>query len=228
MSSGVHPASRRRRRCRDDGGFTLIELLVAMSVGMIVLFAILSAGDLFRTAAKNAGDASQAQDTARAQVREMVTFLRQGRVATGQSTPIPLQWSPSRSDLTVAAYVAGPGQADPGDTAGWVRYCTSTSGTQATLIVGVRVGDAYAAPGACTATDTTNGWVNRPVAAGTLRDAARLFDFTSTTCTGAACLPAAAAVETVGINLAVASSAASSSAASVVRDAVSFRNRSSS
>jgi prepilin-type N-terminal cleavage/methylation domain-containing protein len=219
---------RRPTAVRDERGYTLIELLVTMSVGMIVLFAILNAADIFQRSANTASNVAGAQDTARAQVREIVTFLRQGRVATGQSTPIPTQWTPSRSDLTVAAYVAGPALADPGDTAGWIRYCTITSGTQSTLLVGVRVGDAYAAPGACSPADTTNGWAYQRVAAGTLRNASRLFDFTSASCTGGTCLPAAAAVETVGINLALASTSGASSPASVIRNAVSFRNRSSS
>jgi prepilin-type N-terminal cleavage/methylation domain-containing protein len=220
--------SRTRSVTRDERGFTLVELLVAMSVGMIILFAILGAADLFQRTTKDASDVSQAQDVSRTQVRDMVTFLRQGRIATGQGAPIPTQWTPSRSDLTIAAYVAGAGSAVPGETAGWVRYCAAVAGAQATLIVGVRLGDTYAAPGTCSASDTTNGWAQTSVAAGTLRDPTHLFDYTSAACTGGACLPAAAAVETVGINLQLAAKPTSTAVASIVRNAVSFRNRSSS
>jgi hypothetical protein len=95
--------------------------------------------------------------------------------------------------------------------------------------MGVRTGAAYLAPGACSATDTTNGWTHKVVLDRTLLTAARLFDFTSSTCSGAACLPAAADVQAVGIRVAVGTSReVDGTFNSVVRDAVSFRNRSSS
>lgn len=210
------------RHCCDDDGFTLVELLVAMSVGMIVLFAILGASDIFRTSTSTASQATAAQDAARASVREMVGSLRQGRVATGQTTPIPSQWMPSRQDLTVAAFVT------PTEQPGWVRYCASTTGSQSSLITGVRVGDTYAAPGSCSASDTTNGWTHAVLLNSTLQDPTQLFDFTSSTCTGSPCLPIATAVQSVGIRVAVARSPGATGFGSVVRDAVSFRNRSSS
>ncbi len=208
------------RQTSDEHGFTLVELLVTMMVTTIVLFAILGASDTFLKQTKTADNTAAAQDAAREAMRDMVAFLRQGRTPTGQTTPIPAQWTPSRSDLTAAAYVTSATNPTPGTVAGWIRYCASSG----SLIVGVRAQDAYSAPGTCTA-GSVNGWHQSVVVDGALRDTNKLFDFTSDACTGSACLPSGSAVRAVGIRLAIGTSEGSAAAAlSVVRDAVSFRN----
>lgn len=212
------------RALRDERGFTLVEILVTMTLAMIVLFAILSASELFGKSATTISTATEAQDAARTNVRSMVASLRQARFAPGQTSPIPAAWTPSRSDLTIAAYVP---TAAGGTAAGWMRYCAATSGTQSSLVAGVRVGDAYQAPGTCSATDTSNGWTHAVVVDRNLQNPGALFDFSSSSCSGATCLPAGPAVQAVGIQLAIGSSRESTGTTkSVVRDAVSFRNRS--
>jgi prepilin-type N-terminal cleavage/methylation domain-containing protein len=212
-----------------ERGFSLIEMIVVMAVGMTVLMAVLGAFQIFSTSAAVTDKTTAAQDAARATVRNLVIILRQGRVATGQTTPIPTG-TPTRSDLVTAAYVQSATDARPGTLQGWVRYCAATSGSQSSLIVGVRVGDAYLAPGTCSASDTTNSWRHAVVLNGTLQDPTRLFDYTTSSCTGAACpLPSGPAVQSVGIRVAVGTKpGAGATFNSVVRDAVSFRNRSSS
>jgi Tfp pilus assembly protein PilW len=220
-------SARLPRALRDERGFTLVEVTVTMGLAVIVLLAILGASEIFGTSARTIDRAAGAQDSARATVRSMVATLRQGRFAPGQTSPIPAGWTPSRSDLTIAAYVNSSG--GTATTPGWVRYCAATSGSRSSLVMGVRAGNAYAAPGTCSATDTTNGWTHTVVLDRTLLTATRLFDFTSSACTGATCLPAAAQVQAVGIRVAVGTSReVDGSFNSVVRDAVSFRNRSSS
>ena len=218
-----------RLAAADERGFTLIEMLVTMTLAVMVLFAILGAFEVFSTSAAVTDKATAAQDAARANVRNLVIIMRQGRVATGQTTPIPVG-TPTRSDLVVAAYVSSATSPAPGAVMGWVRYCAATTGSQSSLIVGVRAGDGYLAPGTCSASDTTNGWSHAVALNGTLQNPTRLFDYTTSTCTGAACpLPAGPAVQTVGIRLAVGTKpGADETFNSVVRDAVSFRNRSSS
>ncbi|CAN5274814.1 hypothetical protein BH20ACT16_BH20ACT16_04900 [soil metagenome] len=218
-----------RRIAADERGFTLIELLVTMAVSIVVLFAVLGAFEVFSTSAAVADKTTAAQDAARANVRNLVIVMRQGRVASGQTTPIPIG-TPTRSDLVVAAYVASATSAAPGALPGWVRYCAATTGSQSSLIVGVRVGDVYAPPGACSAGDTTNSWSHAVVLNGTLQNPEQLFDYTTSACTGATCSPPAGPdVQTVGIRLAVGTKpGANETFNSVVRDAVSFRNRSSS
>jgi prepilin-type N-terminal cleavage/methylation domain-containing protein len=204
----------------DEDGFTLVELLVTMTIATIVMFAILNGSDAFLKHSRNAENAAGAQDSAREAMRGMVAFLRQGRRPTGQSTPVPSSWTPSRSDLTVAAYVTSATNPTPGTLPGWIRYCAASG----SLIVGVRAVDAYAAPGTCTAGDV-NGWHHTVLIAGALRDTNKLFDFTSDACTGATCLPLGSAVRAVGIRLAIGTAVGSAAAPlSVVRDAVSFRN----
>lgn len=218
-----------RRVAADERGFTLIEVLVTMAVGIVVLFAILGAFDVFSRSAAVTDRATAAQDAARATVRNLVIVMRQGRVASGQTTPIPVG-TPTRSDLVIAAYVGSATSPTPGALAGWVRYCAATTGSQSSLVVGVRVGDAHLAPGPCAAGDTTNGWYHAVVLNGTLQAPGRLFDYTTSACTGAACaLPAGPAIQSVGIRVAVGTSpTAGAEFNSIVHDAVSFRNRSSS
>ena len=216
---------RHRRALRDERGFTMVEILVTMAVAIVVLFAILGASEIFGTSVSTIDSAAGAQDSARTTVRTMVATMRQARFAPGQTSPIPAAWSPSRSDLTFAAHI--PTTSGTGTQPGWVHYCTITSGTQSSLVMGVRSGDAYQAPGACSPTDTTNGWTHSLVLDRTLQDPGKLFDFSSSSCTGSACLPTGPAVQSVGIRLAVGTSReAAGTFNSVVRDAVSFRNRS--
>lgn len=212
-----------RSRLRDERGFTLVELLMTMSLALVVLFAILGAADMFARSAGVADKQTAAQDTARATVRSMVSTMRQARPVAGQTTPIA--GTPTRTDLVVAAYVP---TTTGTEEAGWVRYC-STSDPQPSLIMGSRVGDAYAPPGTCSATDTTNGWQHVVVLKQVLHDAGHLFDYTTSTCTGATCpAPNVADIMSVGIRVAVGTSPeAAARSNSVVRDAVSFRNRSS-
>ena len=217
--------SRHRIDLADERGFTLVELLVTMSMAVVVLFAVLGASDVFVRSAAIADKTTDAQDAARKAVRTMVHELRQGRVPSVPAGQIsPLAPAPqSRTDLVVATYVATAGG---GEALGWVRYC-ATTGPGASLIVGTRVGDAYMAPGACAATDATNGWQHSTMLDGTLQEPERLFDYTTSACTGAGCpAPNGPDVESVGIRVAVGTSPdATARYNSVVRDAVSFRNR---
>lgn len=218
--------SPRLRTTADEDGFTLVEMMVTMTLAIVVLFAILGASDVFTKGASVTDKATAAQDSARSTVRTMVTTLRQGRVATGQTAPIPAG-TPTRGDLRVATYVTSATNPDPGEVMGWVRYCSVTTGATSSLVIGVRAGDTDAAPGACSAADTTNGWTHGVVLDGTLRDPTRLFDFTSSACTGASCLPTGPNIQAVGVRVAVGISPTDTTFSSVVRDAVSFRNRSS-
>lgn len=218
---------RLRRVTRDDEGFSLLELLVAMAISTVVLLAILNSADLFTSSANRAGDASKAQESARRQLRSMVVFLRQGRIATGQTSVIPSQWTPSRTDLTAAAYVASTTEPIPGDVAGWVRYCVATNlDGDSSLIVGVRQGDTYVAPGACTVGSGPSGWIQSVAIKDRLAATTMLFNYASSTCAGATCLPAGTAVSTVGIRMATAPAHATTTLTTVLTDAVSFRNRS--
>ena len=219
-------SAHRHLALRDERGFTLIEVMVTMGLALVVLFAILGASEIFGRSARTIDRATDAQDSARAVMRSMVATTRQARFAPSQTSPVPSAWSPSRSDLTFAAYVPA---ADGTIVAGWVRYCAATSGTQSSLIAGVRIGDVHAAPGPCSATDTTNGWQHSVMLDRTLQSPTQLFDFTSSACTGATCLPAGPDIRAVGIRIGVGTSrVAVGTHHSVIRDAVSFRNSSNS
>lgn len=212
-----------RATLADQRGFTLIEVLVTMTVAVVVLFAILGASEIFARSAAVANKTTEAQDAARTTVRSMVHELRQARVATGQITPIG--GTPTRSELVVAAWVTS---AAGNEVVGWVRYC-ATAGAQPSLVMGTREGDTYLPAGTCSASDTTNGWKHGVMLNRTLQDSERLFDYTTNPCTAAPCAsPTVADIQSVGIRVAVGTSpGAAATFNSVVRDAVSFRNRSS-
>lgn len=207
-------------RLRDERGFTLVELLVTMSAAIVVLFAILGAADMFARSAVIGDRTTDAQDVARVTVRGMVHELRQGRRPGGQTSPIaPV--TQSRTDLVVATWVPTTGG---GEAAGWVRYC-ATGASPASLVMGTRIGDGYLAPGACSVADTSNGWQHQTIVDRRLQNPERLFDYW---CAGVACAtPNGADVQSVGIRVAIGTSPqATEQFNSVVRDAVSFRNRS--
>ncbi|MTD42979.1 hypothetical protein GKE82_01320 [Conexibacter sp. W3-3-2] len=210
-----------RARLRDERGLTLVELLVGMTLGILVLGAVLTGFERFAGAQQTASEATAAQDTARAQVRATVAELREARVATGQIGPIPAGWTVTRSDLVFATYVPSGATSVPG----WVRYCTLTSGTTSSLVRASRAGDTWVAPGACAATGGTGGWTHQVVLRDLLQQPGQLFDYASDACVGATCLPAAADVRAVGIRVAVARRVGSTGLGTVVRGAVSFRNR---
>jgi type II secretory pathway pseudopilin PulG len=224
--------SRARNRIRAEHGFTLIELLVTSTLAIVVLFAILGASEIFSRSASVTDKTAAAQDAARATVRSMVQTLREARqiclVATSPcpsaSVTTPIGGTPTRSDLVVATYIT----TGDSEVAGWVRYCATADATPS-LLMGTREGDAYAAPGACAASDTTNAWRYTTVLKGTLQDTAKLFDYTTNACVTSPCsTPTVADIQSVGIRVAVGTSpGAAATYNSVVRDAVSFRNRSS-
>lgn len=215
--------SRVRATLADEGGFTLIEVLVTIAISMVVLSAILGASEIFARSASVTDKTTAAQDAARATVRSMVHELRQARQLSTATTPIG--GTPTRTDLVVATYVTSSAGAE---VAGWVRYC-ATADAHPSLVMGTREVDAYAAPGTCSASDTTNGWKHSVMLQGTLQDAAKLFDYTTNPCSVASCAtPTVADIQSVGIRVAVGTSPeAAATFNSVVRDAVSFRNRSS-
>lgn len=216
---------------RADDGFTLVELLVTMSLAVVVLLAILQGADLFQRTTKTASDTSQAQDTARATMRQVVQTLRQARLPTGQSVPVAAASTPTRSDLVVAAYVTGTANPAPGELPGWVRYCASADGRS--LLVGVLAAATYAGPGTCAASTTTNGWRYGLLVDGTLRDSGKLFDYQSGTCVGgrtigsagpATCSPPATGITAIGIRLAIARTTSNAAGSTIVRNAVGLRN----
>lgn len=212
-----------RTRLGDERGFTLVELLVTSSLAIVVLFAILGASEMFARSASIADKTTEAQDSARATVRSMVNVLRQARAICATTCPpasptTPIGGTPTRSDLVVAAYLTTSGV----EQAGWVRYC-ATSDPHPSLVMGTLVSGTYLPAGACSATNTANGWHHTVMLKQTLQDSARLFDYAYNP--GSA---AVADIQSVGIRLAVGTSpTAAATHNSVVRDAVSFRNRSS-
>jgi prepilin-type N-terminal cleavage/methylation domain-containing protein len=214
----------------DDGGFTLVELLVTMLIATVVLFAALRGGELFASTQRTASDRIAAQDAARSTMRQIVTSLRQARLPAGQRSPLAPGVAPTARDVAVAGWIAGPSDPSSGSTAGWLRYCASAD--DRSLLIGVRAGDGWAAPGACVAGTTADGWHHAPLLDGTLRDAATLFAPDSGACVGGLavgsaglpCTPDAASTTTLGVRVSVAPTTTSPRSAAALSVAVALRN----
>jgi prepilin-type N-terminal cleavage/methylation domain-containing protein len=212
-----------------EDGFTLIELLVTMAVAMVVLFAVLQSADVFATSTKTANDRTQAQDTARATMRELVGTLRQARLPAGATTPVVRVSTGTTPEVVFASRSASGSD-------NWSRICVSADGRS--FVAGSLATATYAAPStSCSAGDTTGGWSYGALVPDILRDPSTALTFDSASCVGgrqvagttgatagAACTPAVAAITTVGIRLAVAAKAADTTSSSVVTDAVNLRN----
>lgn len=214
-----------RTRLREDAGLTLVELLITMTLAMVMLLATYAAADTLMRGNEKIDRKSDAQQEARRAVSTVVDQLRDARPAPGDTTPLAVQSLPTRSSIVFASRLTR----DDGPTAlpGWVRICaTATTGT-ARVLVGTRTANAYADPGACSTSNTANGWTYGPLLARDITNPGQLFNFSSGSCVGAACAPTTAAlvraITTVGVNLRI--DAGRGDPAFIAGDAVAVRNR---
>lgn len=206
-------------RVRDDRGFTLIEMLVVMTMATTLLLVLLQGFDTFSRSASTATGATEAQNDARTAVSEMVSTMRQARIDTTATPAVtPVAAVPTTTDVTIAAWGGS-----NGDVPGFVRYCTTGTGT--TLQRGW-VASSSATPPAGTCGASTGGWTFGRVLRGTLQAGQPVFTFQ---CGASACtsLAAATAATGIGIRLAVNTSSGGATAQSaLIYDAVSFRYQS--
>lgn len=199
-------AVRLRETARDDRGLTLVELLVTMTLALVVLLGVLSAGDALLSGTSKVDRRADVQDQARRALADVIGQLRDARPIAGTSSPLvtgtPL---PSRSSIVFSARLAN-GDA-PGTVTGWVRVCATATTGRAAVLIGRRLDASYADPGSCDATNTVNGWSYGRLLVRDITDGGRLFDFASDSCVGASCTPSsavtAAAVRTIGVNLSI-------------------------
>lgn len=209
-------------RASSEDGFTLVELLVAMTLGLLVLFAVLQAGDLLRTSQTKSSQLTDAQEQSRAVMRTITGELRQARGPGAGVSPVAFTDANSRSDLVAAVYL-------PDGTAGWVRYCVTSDGKS--LLRGQVAANAVGAdtpptPGTCATSETSGGWRYAPLISGRLASGTQLFDFTTQTCTAytTACARTAASIRAIGIQLSVRESTATGARSLTTRSAVTLRN----
>jgi hypothetical protein len=156
-------------RFSDERGFTLAELLIGMTCGLVVLVASLTAFDGFNRGIVTTNRLTDAQDSARRDVSQMVRILREaGAPAPKTAAQIATVVSATPNDVVFRS-TSWPGESSTGTAAGTYhtqRLCLDES-TKTIWFDGIRAGAAGpTTPGsACpsTATDWTHIAVVRNV-----------------------------------------------------------------
>jgi prepilin-type N-terminal cleavage/methylation domain-containing protein len=150
---------------RDQRGFTTIELLVAMTIGLIVSFAALSAFEGFNRGIVSNNRVTDAQDAARRQVSQMVRILREaGAPALKTGAQLSTVVSALPNDVVFRS-TSWPGESSTGTAAGTYhtqRICLDTA-TKTVWFDGIRAG----APGPTTpgsaCPSTAADWTHAPL-----------------------------------------------------------------
>jgi prepilin-type N-terminal cleavage/methylation domain-containing protein len=153
-------------RLGDERGFTLVELLVAMTIGMIVSFAVLGVFDGFNRGVASNSRLTDAQDSARREVSQMVAVLRvAGAPASKTAAQVSMIVSAAANDVVFRS-TSWPGENSTGTAAGTYhtqRLCLDTA-TKTVWFDAIRAGAAgTTAPGsACPS--TAAGWTHTAMA----------------------------------------------------------------
>jgi prepilin-type N-terminal cleavage/methylation domain-containing protein len=163
---------RRSHRPAAEDGFSLIELLVAMMVSVIVLLATLGALDAFNNGVAVNNRLTEASDTARREVAEMVRVLRDGGAPaplSGNQPPTVIQ--AGANDLVFLSR-SWPGESGIGSTSNHVeRYCVNTT-TRTLWFGGLKAGTSGSATPGAACPSTASGWTNRAIASDVLNSVA--------------------------------------------------------
>lgn len=171
----------RARRLRAEDGFTLVELLVAMTLSLIVLFAVLGAFDAFNGGVAANNRLTGAEDTARREVAAMVRLLRDAGAPAPVSGTQPTTVVQAGGNDLVFLSTSWPGESGVGATADHVeRYCLDTA-SRTLWFDGLRAGTAGSATPGSACPSQASGWTSRVVAGDVVNTAALpLFQYGST------------------------------------------------
>jgi prepilin-type N-terminal cleavage/methylation domain-containing protein len=164
----------RAPRHRDQRGFTTIELLVAMTIGLIVSFAALSVFEGFNRGIASNHRLTDAQDSARREVSEMVRILREGGVPAAK---LGAQLSTIVSALpndVVFRSTSWPGESSTGPAAGTYhtqRICLDTT-TKTIWFDGIRAGAVGSTTPGSACPSIVSGWTHSPLVRNVVNSAA--------------------------------------------------------
>jgi type II secretory pathway pseudopilin PulG len=163
---------RRAHRLANEDGFTLTELLVAMTVSIIVLLATLGALDAFNNGVAVNNRLTDAGDTARREVAEMVRVLRDGGAPTPTSGAQPSTVVQAGANDLVFLSRSWPGESGVGTTSNHVeRYCLNTT-TRTLWFDGLKAGTSGSATPGSACPSTASGWTSRAIATNVLNSVA--------------------------------------------------------
>jgi type II secretory pathway pseudopilin PulG len=163
---------RRAHRLANEDGFTLTELLVAMTVSIIILLATLGALDAFNNGVAVNNRLTDAGDTARREVAEMVRVLRDGGAPTPTSGAQPSTVVQAGANDLVFLSRSWPGESGVGTTSNHVeRYCLNTT-TRTLWFDGLKAGTSGSATPGSACPSTASGWTSRAIATNVLNSVA--------------------------------------------------------
>jgi type II secretory pathway pseudopilin PulG len=155
-----------------EEGFTLVELLVAMTVSIIVLLATLGALDAFNGGVAANNRLTDASDTARREVAEMVRVLRDGGPPTPTSGAQPTTVVQAGANDLVFLSRSWPGESGIGSSSNHVeRYCLNTT-TRTLWFDGLKAGTSGSATPGAACPSTASGWTHRAIATDVLSSVA--------------------------------------------------------
>lgn len=160
-------------RLRADGGFALAELLFAMTLSLIVLFAVVGAFDAFNGGVAANQRLTGAEDTARRELAAMVRVLRDAGAPAPASGTQPATVVQAGANDLVFLSTSWPGDSGAGAAANHVeRYCLD-SASRTLWFDGLRAGTAGSATPGSACPSQASGWTSRLVARDVVNDAAQ-------------------------------------------------------
>ncbi|MGI9096908.1 MAG: PulJ/GspJ family protein [Solirubrobacteraceae bacterium] len=150
----------------DERGFTLVELLVAMTIGLIVSFAALSVFDGFNRGIASNHRLTDAQDSARREVAQMVGILRDSGAPAPKAAAQPLSIVSAAANDVVFRSVSWPGESTTGTTAGTYhtqRLCLDAA-AKTVWFDGIRAGASGPTTPGSACPSAATGWTHTPMA----------------------------------------------------------------
>jgi type II secretory pathway pseudopilin PulG len=164
--------SRHAHRLAAEDGFSLTELLVAMTVSIIVLLATLGALDAFNNGVAVNNRLTDASDTARREVAEMVRVLRDGGAPTPVAGAQPTTVVQAGANDLVFLSRSWPGESATGTSSNHIeRYCLNTT-TRTLWFDGLKAGTSGSATPGAACPSTASGWTSRAIATNVLNSVA--------------------------------------------------------
>lgn len=155
-------------RLHGDGGFTTLELLLASVLSIAVLGAVFTLSDLVGNRSVANSSVTQAEDTLRIQMDQLVRTVRDAPPAGATTSPLVLARS---HDFIVASSQV---------TNGWVRYCVGGADGTGTGTGALRIGrmtGAFVDPGVSCPAGVSGAWSYQTVIASGLRNPDSLFAY---------------------------------------------------
>jgi type II secretory pathway pseudopilin PulG len=163
---------RRSHRLAGQAGFALTELLVTMTISTVILIATLGALDTFNSGVAENNRLTDAADSTRREVANVVRLLRDAGAPSPTSGSQPTTVLQAGANDIVFLSRSWPGESGVGATANHVeRYCLNTT-TKTLWFNGLKAGTSGSATPGAACPSAAAGWTSRVVLGNVLNTAA--------------------------------------------------------